>query len=336
MKYFAPSCITALLGMAAACYFLITGDATVIGKTREQGIFMEKMEQEKYDEAGALLEREEDMRGYLTVPIPDEADESNISIENNVNDKTVSIIVKNVSQDFYHKNIFSGDMTNINSIKYGYMDDSAIIMLSSDEVVEAETRFYHGHLYVRLVDPHEAHDKIVVIDPGHGGDDAGSVVYGISEKSIIDGVADELREILDSDDYGIYYTRVADRDTSEEERLDLIRSVSADLVVSIHTGADTNSRTVKGCSAETLSGNEAIAEKFLDAISSNCAIRNNGVKCGSSLSLINEDGCPTVFLRIGNLTNRTEAEEMATAEFQANAAEAIKKSILEYLKSEEN
>ena len=336
MKYFIPSCTTALLGMAAACFFLVTGDTTTIGAPMERGIFLAEMEQGKYDEAGALLNREEDLRGYLTVPIPEDADESDISIENNITDKSVSIIVKNVPLDFYHKNIFSGDMSNISSVKYGYVDNEAIIMLTSEDIVEADTRYGNGHLYIRLVDPHYAHKKVLVVDPGHGGDDNGSVVYGISEKSIINGVVSKLKKSLDSSDYGVYYTRVNDRELSEEERVSFIRSVSADLVISIHTDANTKSRAVKGCSAATRSENAKIAGSFLDSLSLNCSVKNNGVVDGSTLSMIVDDGSPTVFLHLGNLTNRAEAEVMSTDEFQTNAAEAIKNSILEYLNSEKD
>jgi len=78
--------------------------------------------------------------------------------------------------------------------------------------------------------------KIIVIDPGHGGEDPGtSGQFGTQEKDITLDIAKRLRLRLNRyDGYQILLTRTEDVTLSLESRIDFSNTQKADLYVSIH------------------------------------------------------------------------------------------------------
>ncbi len=87
----------------------------------------------------------------------------------------------------------------------------------------------------------------VVIDPGHGGHDAGAVgPSGLYEKDVVLDIALKLKEILLSDPLNeVFLTRETDRFISLEERTAMANRKNADFFVSIHANANPVKR-VKG------------------------------------------------------------------------------------------
>jgi N-acetylmuramoyl-L-alanine amidase len=78
----------------------------------------------------------------------------------------------------------------------------------------------------------------VVIDPGHGGADAGAVYGQAKESEISLQVAKKLKALLDKKGgFQTTLTRVSDQNLSLPERVNLAESSKADLFLSIHTNA---------------------------------------------------------------------------------------------------
>jgi N-acetylmuramoyl-L-alanine amidase len=77
--------------------------------------------------------------------------------------------------------------------------------------------------------------RVVVLDPGHGGADAGVRAPGAMEKDLALALArsiqDELQRVLAA---RIVLTRTDDRDLSAEERAEIANRLHADLVLSLH------------------------------------------------------------------------------------------------------
>lgn len=83
---------------------------------------------------------------------------------------------------------------------------------------------------------------VVVVDPGHGGDDPGAIgKNGTEEKdvtlSLSKRLADDLRDSVDAK---VYLTRTDDRTLTLEERNAFAVAKKADLFISIHANASTN------------------------------------------------------------------------------------------------
>ncbi|RZJ71806.1 N-acetylmuramoyl-L-alanine amidase [Flavobacterium sp.] len=81
---------------------------------------------------------------------------------------------------------------------------------------------------------------VVVIDAGHGGKDHGATHEMATEKSITENVARKIKELNLDKEVEIHLTRDSDEFMELKSRTDLINSVDADLVLSIHVQANKN------------------------------------------------------------------------------------------------
>lgn len=96
--------------------------------------------------------------------------------------------------------------------------------------------------------------RIVVIDPGHGGDDPGAVgLGGTQEKDVVLKISRRLRDKLNKrGGYRAFLTRDGDYYVSFSKRLKIAREYGADLFLSIHADAAPN-RRAQGASVYCLS-----------------------------------------------------------------------------------
>lgn len=83
--------------------------------------------------------------------------------------------------------------------------------------------------------------RTIVIDPGHGGRDPGSVHNGLLEKVINLDVAKRLANVLKGAGYTVFLTRTDDRYLGLYERTTIAKKHKADLFISIHANASTKS-----------------------------------------------------------------------------------------------
>ena len=82
-------------------------------------------------------------------------------------------------------------------------------------------------------------DAIIVIDPGHGGEDPGAVgAGGTQEKNVALEVAKRFaRKLNNSGGFKAYLTRTGDYSVSLRQRVSIARKHDADLFVSLHADA---------------------------------------------------------------------------------------------------
>ncbi|MBU1150233.1 MAG: N-acetylmuramoyl-L-alanine amidase, partial [Proteobacteria bacterium] len=104
-------------------------------------------------------------------------------------------------------------------------------------------------------------DRIVVIDPGHGGDAPGAVGRRKTlEKDVVLSISRKLRDVLNrKEGYRAFLTRDGDYYVSFNKRLMIAREYGADLFVSIHADAAKN-RKAEGSSVYILSTGAASSE----------------------------------------------------------------------------
>lgn len=82
--------------------------------------------------------------------------------------------------------------------------------------------------------------NVVVLDPGHGGNDPGCVHNGYQEKTIVLAIAKRVKTILESRGYTVYMTREDDTYPTFDERYNLANSRNPFVFVSIHCNASPN------------------------------------------------------------------------------------------------
>jgi N-acetylmuramoyl-L-alanine amidase len=114
--------------------------------------------------------------------------------------------------------------------------------------------------------------RVIVLDPGHGGVDPGATgVSGIHEKNITLAAARDIRnELLRLGGYRVILTRDGDEFVRLRDRVAFARDAGADLFVSIHADTMPN-RRVRGASVYTLSETASDAEAAALAVQENKA-----------------------------------------------------------------
>ncbi|MBA4495558.1 N-acetylmuramoyl-L-alanine amidase [Paenactinomyces guangxiensis] len=83
---------------------------------------------------------------------------------------------------------------------------------------------------------------LVCLDPGHGGSDYGSVGFFLTEKDVCLDLAFRIgRKLQNYEGISVTMTRSIDMDTTAEERSGWANQQKADLFLSIHTNASSDS-----------------------------------------------------------------------------------------------
>lgn len=95
-------------------------------------------------------------------------------------------------------------------------------------------------------------NKIIVIDPGHGGKDSGAIGYRhYYEKNLVLSIAKEVAATLKKRGYKVYMTRDRDVFIKLKNRTTYANDKDADLFISIHANAICSSKAEKACGIET-------------------------------------------------------------------------------------
>ncbi|MEN6638716.1 MAG: N-acetylmuramoyl-L-alanine amidase [Smithella sp.] len=103
--------------------------------------------------------------------------------------------------------------------------------------------------------------RVIVIDPGHGGEDPGAIgKNGTYEKHVVLAISREIKKAIDKmPGYRAVLTRNGDYYVSFKERLNVARKTSASLFISVHADAARN-RQAQGSSVYCLSTGAASNE----------------------------------------------------------------------------
>lgn len=160
--------------------------------------------------------------------------------------------------------------------------------------------------------------KIIVLDPGHGGQDPGAIGYsGVYEKNITLAMGRELKAMLDkTGKYKVYLTRNTDKFIPLRDRVKIARRYKADLFMSIHADSALN-RNAKGLSVYTLS--ETASDKEAAAL----AERENKADVIAGLNLVEHSKEVSDIL-----INLAQRETMnRSSEFASFMVQEMKKSV---------
>lgn len=114
----------------------------------------------------------------------------------------------------------------------------------------------------------ERASKIIVIDPGHGGDDAGAVSQNkkLHEKNIVLSVSKKAANLLKERGYKVFYTRSNDRFIKLRARTSFANDKNAHLFISVHANAAPNKEKAKSMSGiETFFLSPSRSERSMNA-----------------------------------------------------------------------
>lgn len=196
------------------------------------------------------------------------------------------------------------------------------------------------YIYVNVGNPRDIYKNIVVLDPGHGGTAPGAIYFGTNEKDINFKILYEIgKEFLNSDPskLKVYYTRQTDVDIPLSERAAFAQKVGADLFVSLHMNANTNS-SVYGTEVYYSTSNnkknkaglnsETLASIFANNLSSRLKTKNRGTRA-AKYTVVHNNTVPAVLIELAFMSNKSDFAKISDPAFQYEAAKAIYETILQ-------
>lgn len=193
------------------------------------------------------------------------------------------------------------------------------------------------YYFIDLRKPSDVYDKILVIDPGHGGKDAGALSRDQKdyEKNINLAIALELKKLLDRENIKVYYTRTDDDKVFLRPRVTLANAVDCDYFISIHCNSNKVSspngteilyynREPKGVS------NLALANIFSEELGKLITLRNRGVveMRNDDIFIMNNSEVPTVLIEVGYMSNIHDLAYLNNPDSRAIIAQGIYNGIM--------
>lgn len=217
---------------------------------------------------------------------------------------------------------------------------ASTVLLTLDKTYYCQLSQDEYNYYICLGRPKEVYEKIIVIDAGHGGLDAGTCsdksVY--LEKAINLNIVLYLKELLDAQkEIKVYYTRTADFKPSLSQRVALANDVEADFFLSVHCNAS-ESKALNGTevlySAAQNDWEGMNSKKFaqicLDKMNQYLGLKNRGlVPRDHNVTIIKDAQVPVALVEVAFMTNASDMAVLAEPETQQNIARALYNAILE-------
>jgi N-acetylmuramoyl-L-alanine amidase len=203
--------------------------------------------------------------------------------------------------------------------------------------------------------------RTIVLDPGHGGRDAGKVNprLNLAEKNLTLDTAARLKKLLDAQGFKVVLTRTADRYLDLIERAETAGRLRADLFISLHfNSVQSGAERTTGVEVFTLTpqlqfstsdpshvevaeakksnpGNKsdhwntvagyALHREMLKALQAS----DRGLK-RARLKVLVLAPCPAVLVESGYLSNDAEARQIGTPAYRQKIAEAIANGVRTY------
>ena len=224
-------------------------------------------------------------------------------------------------------------------------DGMTEVVLELNSVYEVTATEDEEFLYLSLVRPHEKYERIIVIDPGHGGIDPGTSGGGYTEASVNLAVAKYLKELLDErEDWKVYYTRLNNTLPDLSTRVEFANALHADMLVSIHCNYNPVSvvNGVEVLYSKVQGAEDTFNSKYLAELCSTYVAEETGLKerplveRSSNLHIIKYCKMPMALIEFGYMSNRKDLSLITTEEAQRGCAQAIYRAVEEGYQTLEN
>ncbi len=182
-------------------------------------------------------------------------------------------------------------------------------------------------------------EPVIVIDPGHGGEDPGKVgVNDILEKDVNLQIAMKVRDLLEEVGITVVMTRENDKvpDAKKEDlnqRVDLINKTNPVLALCVHQNSYTTpdifgAQVFYHTKTEEAEDVATIVQESLRAIDPN---NKREIKENDTYYMLKFTEVPTIIVECGFLTNPDEAAKLITEEYQDQVAFAICEGVIKWL-----
>ena len=175
-------------------------------------------------------------------------------------------------------------------------------------------------------------DKIIVIDPGHGGIDCGATRAGIKESDITLDVSQRLVAILKEKGYKVYITRDDNSTLSLQDRVDFAEGKNEDIFISVHVNSSESSAP-SGVETHYYHDYSMDLGRYVqNALAKHIPESNDRGLIKSKFYVINHTTKPAILVEIGFISNDNERMQLVSDDRKQRTAKAIAEGVINYFK----
>lgn len=219
-----------------------------------------------------------------------------------------------------------GDYVQVNSIHENWV-----------QITFDDQQGYVYKSYVKLLNQNgnPLKDRIIILDPGHGGKDVGTLSGTIYEKTINLKVSTLVKQKLEAAGANVLMTRTADTFPTLQDRVNFTASNYGEIFVSIHvnSAANTSAQGTETYYAVTtgdmVQEDKDLAKFVNDQIVNNLKMKNRGVK-EQKFYVIANTIIPAILVELGFLSNSEDRAKLTDEQYLELFAESIYQGILQY------
>lgn len=179
-------------------------------------------------------------------------------------------------------------------------------------------------LEIASTDPNKGlKDKVIVLDPGHGGIDPGAHGERNNEKDLTLATAKKVKEKLETAGAKVVMTRTGDTYPTLSERVKISQNNNADVFISIHYNAGSSSASgIETYFWKTNTDESKLASLVQNGIIKSTGMKNRGTAEGN-FQVIRDNTDSAILVELGFISNPDEENIVETSDFQNKVATGI-------------
>ena len=273
-------------------------------------------------------------RDYFVIQLPESATPTNVTDFDEYEKKRFTISIPGNHMRFLSEQDTYNPIASLKNVQFSYKvaNDTTVITFNTTKIQGYSFTIAGGYLAVKIDNPSKIYDKIIVLDAGHGGIDPGTLRGSVYEKDVNFNVINlYAKEYFKDSDIKVYFTRTTDTKIALQTRADFAATVEADLFISFHVNAHSNS-SVNGTSVYYSTSNNKVsasglkssvlATSVVNHLSNAWGTKNRGV-LSDKFVVIHKNTVPAVLVECGFITNNNDFQKIKDAAYQKKAAKAI-------------
>lgn len=237
-------------------------------------------------------------------------------------------------------------ITGLHAMQAQESPPMARIALDMSRVIGFSVTPFNDHLSVELRLPTNATgalaDKLIVIDPGHGGSSSGALGRGdgvVYEKDITLAISLKLRKELEDAGARVVMTRDKDIDVPLYDRPRLANGIGADLFISIHNDSNGRTNSASGTSTYYHLGDPnsralaACIQKEVFAVSGlpSRGVLSDGIMYQNGFAVLRASKMPAVLCEVAYINNSRDRAALTSTDFQQRVAQAMCEGLRNYV-----
>jgi len=234
----------------------------------------------------------------------------------------------------YTMNVDRINLKKIRIFQYDDINARVVFELISPEYYIAEEQ---GKLILSFfTNQKPISDKLVVIDPGHGGSETGAYYFDTKEKDLNLDIALRLNELLKSYGVNTYMIRTDDSYVDLYERPEIANKLNADLFISIHNNStgEGNARGTETYYYQDDRGGGISSQRFAqivqEKLASSIGTKNRGVMTAGFV-VIKYAKMPAVLTEVAFMDNPDDFALLSNPEFRQKVAKALCEAVIQAL-----